>query len=122
MSINYLAVANPDAAPTYVSTTSFVEEVLRRWPDARIELPERGEFSVRWEADTLSGKLFRDGRAISVRGTERHVCEMVIAFRRMLGKDLTFSDTGYYGSVVVTDTMTADELFEAYEDDQERNR
>lgn len=122
MSIYYLAVARPDATPGCVSTTSVVEEVLRRWPEARIELPEQGEFSVRWEADALSGELFRDGQAISVQGDERHVREMVIVFRRMLGKDLTFTDAGYYGSVVVTDTMTADELHAAYKDDLERNR
>lgn len=122
MSIFYLAVAKPEDAPQGVSTTTLVEEILRRWPDARIELPDTGPFSVRWTVGRLSGELYRHGRGIALSGDQRDVEQMVIAFRRLLGKDLTFTDEGYYGSVVVTETMSVDELDAAYDQDVERHR
>ncbi|MFN0251520.1 MAG: hypothetical protein ACKV2T_31890 [Kofleriaceae bacterium] len=122
MSSFYLAVAKPEDAPHGVATTTLVEEVLRRWPDARVELPDAGPYSIRWSAGRFVGELYRHGRGVALDGELRVVEEMVIAFQRLLGSDLTFTDEGYDGSVVVTATMTTDELARAYTEDVERNR
>lgn len=111
--MNFMASTKELNRPV-LSAATVVDEVQRRWPDAKLEFPETGVYEVMWSVrsgDTLfKGGFFRNGRTLALDGDLEEIADFAIWFQQVAGVPIVFYDEAYSADVEVHDGMTAAEL------------
>jgi len=118
-------ITPPKETDWQINQSYFVNNILKEWPDAEIQVvtnPDRF-YQLEWftkvsgEGLRLDGALHRDGQGVSLEGYLEDCAKFAIWFRSFVPKSqkLIFYDQGYNYYIELEEGITEAEILAAFE-------